>query len=135
MAGKNVNALEATSNGTIWVSAYEYITRFDGKTWITYPEFNAKINRVSCIVEGLDSTLWIGTMIYSSRHYAWPDTGGLYRVETAGDEAWTVYTTEEGLASDTVLTVAVAPDGTVWAGTTKGLSRYTPPDSNDSHAK
>ncbi len=40
-----------------------------------------------------------------------------------GDQAWTAYTVEDGLAHDAVESVATGPDGVVWAATHAGVSR------------
>lgn len=41
-----------------------------------------------------------------------------------GDEAWTTYTAEDGLAHDAVESVAAGPDGVLWAGTHAGVSGF-----------
>ena len=43
---------------------------------------------------------------------------------------WTVYTHEDGLAGDDCAanSFLAEPDGTVWIGSLKGLSRYLPSD-------
>ncbi|MFP4636727.1 MAG: two-component regulator propeller domain-containing protein [Nitriliruptoraceae bacterium] len=39
-----------------------------------------------------------------------------------GEQAWTTYTSDDGLASDAVASVTVGNDGTVWAGTHAGAT-------------
>lgn len=39
-------------------------------------------------------------------------------------QVWSVYTAADGLASNAILALAVAPEGCLWAGTTRGLSRF-----------
>ncbi len=61
----------------------------------------------------LDGALWFGT---------WE---GISRFD---GEAWTTFTTNDGLVSNGVQSIAVAPDGALWFGTFGGVSRYLPPD-------
>jgi len=48
--------------------------------------------------------------------------GGVSRLD---GETWTTCTAADGLASNFVHAVVVAPDGTVWIGTNQGISRFT----------
>jgi hypothetical protein len=50
--------------------------------------------------------------------------GGLGAGRLMPDGSWQTYTELDGLASNTVWDIAVAEDGTVWFGTSRGLSRY-----------
>lgn len=50
--------------------------------------------------------------------------GGLLVAGCDGETAWRVHTADDGLAADAVTSVAVESDGTVWAGTHAGLSRF-----------
>lgn len=54
--------------------------------------------------------------------------GALLVGELAFQEArlrgWTIYTKDDGLASNDVSSVIVAPDGTVWVGTGEGVSSF-----------
>lgn len=51
----------------------------------------------------------------------WAATSGGVRRYASG--VWTRYTVANGLPDDVVYAIAVAPDGTVWAGTDAGLAR------------
>ena len=39
-------------------------------------------------------------------------------------EAWTTFTTDDGLADDVVRSIVVDNDGTLWFGTHEGVSSY-----------
>ena len=56
-----------------------------------------------------DGALWFGT------------EGGVSRFD---GESWTTYTTEDGLASNDVWSIAMTPDGALWFGARGGISRY-----------
>lgn len=58
--------------------------------------------------------------------YLWAvGSGGVVRWDPTG-RTYTKYTTHNGLADNTVLSIAVAPDGALWFGTTSGVSRFVP---------
>ncbi|MGD8969287.1 MAG: hypothetical protein PVI07_17425, partial [Anaerolineae bacterium] len=42
-----------------------------------------------------------------------------------GAQSWTRYTTAHGLVDNETWSILVAPDGTVWASSINGISRYT----------
>jgi len=42
----------------------------------------------------------------------------------ARHRGWTTYTEDDGLAGDYVSSIAVAPDGALWLGTVRGISRF-----------
>ena len=67
-----------------------------------------------------ESRLWIG--YYATGVDVW-DYGNY---ATYADDSWMHYTTEDGLPSNLVHTIHVAPDGLVWVGTLGGLGRYDP---------
>jgi len=41
-----------------------------------------------------------------------------------GEGTWRNYTTKDGLAGNVVYSIAQSPDGTIWAGTNNGVSRF-----------
>jgi hypothetical protein len=63
-----------------------------------------------------DGTLW-------AAGYQRPSDELVGSVARFDGETWATYTTDDGLPRGAVLTVDVAPDGTVWAGTERGLAR------------
>ena len=64
-----------------------------------------------------DGTLWVGTNIGHGRSVA----EGVYSFD---GQSWTQYTTDDGLVSNTILSMAVDPDGELWIGTDGGLSHF-----------
>ena len=63
---------------------------------------------------GADNTLWVGTWGGGVSRYT-PDTN-----------QWQTFTTDNGLVSNDVRTIAVDADNSLWVGTRGGVSRYTP---------
>jgi len=49
--------------------------------------------------------------------------GGVVRWDPT-DGTYTKYTVDDGLATNSVQSIAVAPDGALWFGTQKGISRF-----------
>ncbi|MEA3397939.1 MAG: two-component regulator propeller domain-containing protein, partial [Chloroflexota bacterium] len=57
-----------------------------------------------------DGSLWFGTY-----------GGGVSRFD---EGLWKTYTTQDGLAHNTVFAIVATPDGAIWFGTWGGLSRF-----------
>jgi signal transduction histidine kinase/ligand-binding sensor domain-containing protein/DNA-binding NarL/FixJ family response regulator len=102
------------SRGYIWVGTQEGLVRFDGARFKLYDKSRnpgLRSNFIRDIVEDHAGNLWLAT-----------SGGGISRLE---GEAFVTYTTEEGLAHNTVNTLLVAQDGSLVIGTEYGLSRFT----------
>ena len=118
----SVTHIAETADGAIWVGYREPlgVSRLGfGPVGVEVSHFTKRDGLPSDYVLflGLDAhrRLWTGT-----------DNGVAVR-STAG---WTVYTHEDGLVWDDCAANAflAEPDGAVWIGTLKGLSRYRPSD-------
>ena len=70
---------------------------------------------------GQAGDVWIGAQYNFSGNFTRMGNGGVLRIDGADQ---TSYTEADGLAYRSVNTIAIAPDGAVWCGTDKGLSRY-----------
>ena len=75
------------------------------------------IDKITCIYETKDGTLWLGS-----------DGYGLYRrvVDTSGKERFEVLTTDDGLANNAVKGLVDDNQGRLWITTNNGLSVYDP---------
>jgi len=86
--------------------------RFPAPTCTAYPLYP----HVDAFLEGMvvasDGTVWIATA-----------GAGVAQLDPSS-ESWTVYTTEGGLAANTVRGIDLAPDGVLWFGTDGGVSRF-----------
>ena len=78
---------------------------------------SAVIDKITCVVEAKDGTLWLGS-----------DGYGLYRrvVEKGGKERFEVLTTDNGLANNAVKGIVEDNQGQLWITTNNGLSVYNP---------
>lgn len=125
-----VRAIAAINNEAAWIgTTSEGVIYLQGGNWTVHlPGSN-----VSSMAIAPDGTLWVGTMTlsYNVGHGNMrtdPDSGGLYHFKGKDSFAniWTTYSKKDGLASNRILVLTVAPDGTVWIGTDAGISRYNP---------
>jgi ligand-binding sensor domain-containing protein len=89
------------------------LSRFDGKSWITYSTENGLGgNFVHVLAVDPEGNLWAGT------------EGG---VSTFDGKYWKTYTTLDGLLNNNVFSIAFDPDGSKWFGTWTGLSKLEEP--------
>ncbi|MEY2429741.1 MAG: hypothetical protein QOJ40_2626, partial [Verrucomicrobiota bacterium] len=108
-----VQAITQTRDGYLWVGTPEGLARFDG---VSFTSFNSKNcpalqnSSVTALCADRQGALWIGT-----------DGGGLTRLEGA---SFSHYAKAGGIAGDTLRVVYESHDGSIWIGTTTGMSRY-----------
>jgi len=106
-------SMTADVNDVVWVSHAQMagggISAIDGDTWTTYPG-DPPLDQVNALVAANDGTIWAGT--YDQ---------GVVRFD---GQSWTGYTTAEGLPSNRVFELRLAPDGRLWAITDLGLAYF-----------
>ncbi len=118
-----VRAIVGGSDGSLWFGTRAAgLYRLHDGTWTAQPELCrlARCERVNALLETVDtdglSTIWAGT-----------HGGGLGRFRNG---AWQLFTTADGLPSDTVWALFSMPgtDGrsVLWVGTEKGVARLDP---------
>lgn len=105
-------------DGEPWAGFASGILRYDGESWKT-EVFNTGYG--NSIAFGTDGLIWSTS-----------DEGVTYY----DGERWREYTDNDGLADNNVSSIAITPDGKIWAGTALGLSRFEPqPESSNLWAK
>jgi len=117
-----INSLVVAPDGALWVNGWEgtqgsfFVARFDGGKWTTFKGAHSFPGGFLVGAVTPDGLLW-GTVpegrLASFDGLSWGDEG-----------SWTLYSSADGLALDEVLTMAVAPDGALWVGTTGGAARF-----------
>jgi streptogramin lyase len=119
----SIPAVALAPDGALWFGSYDGISCFDGDTCATYntgatptsihgPNPEPDWVRVIAVVQ--DGAVWFNTP-------GLQDTG----VCRFDGRTWITYTTDDGLASNSVRAIAVASDGTVWFGTAgDGVSHF-----------
>ena len=99
-----------TADGALWAGSGP-LHRFDGESWSVYggPE---ELGRpfTDAIYSTPEGDLWVGT-----RHY------GLFH---RNGQSWTQYGVRDGLADNGIKDIVEMPDGSVYAATAGGISRF-----------
>ena len=154
LVSNTVTAVFADADGAVWIGTDFGLNKFDGTTWLTYTDENGLAdNRVKHINQSTDGRIWVanqdGISILTPDDGSWvsyimadgiPFGGTNYVAFTADgtallstplsgvlafdDTNLTAITEEEGLLSDNVRSVAVAPDNNIWIGTADGISVF-----------
>jgi ligand-binding sensor domain-containing protein len=105
LGDSNVNDIAVTPDGVVWIGTRHGISRFDGERWISdYADFN-----VSDVEVDAAGGVWFAT------------DEGVLRLD---DQTDLTYTEEDGLPNTEVDALALAPDGTPWAGTRDGIAHF-----------
>jgi len=116
LASNAVVSLLEDREGDLWVgteTAGLHILR-DARFRVIGTSDGLSSDATTAVVQDVHQGLWIGTR-----------DGGLNRIAYGADGKLTVtnLTTENGLLSNVILSLAVAPNGDVWVGTPDGLTR------------
>ena len=108
----DVNSLDQTADGYLWVSTPQGLLRFDGVRFERYvPPSGQKLlsNNIRLVKAMPDGGLWVA--------YAF---GGLSLIK---DGRLTNYSESEGMPSGSTYAIAKDGEGCMWAATTRGLMR------------
>jgi signal transduction histidine kinase/CheY-like chemotaxis protein/ligand-binding sensor domain-containing protein len=101
---------QSPRTGALWVGTGDGALNFwEGRRFRKIPLGAGKMP--AQIFETRAGGMWVGT------------TRGLYRIQDSSVER--VYTTQDGLTSNTVLAIVESRDGSLWLGTGSGLSHYS----------
>ena len=113
LSPRDAYALGQTPDGYLWLGTVDGLVRFDGVRFTVFDKTNTPAmqqNYVKALHVDRHGVLWIATF-----------GGGLVSYERG---RFTAYTSHDGLAGDAVLAVGDTRDGSLWVGTTAGLSRF-----------
>jgi hypothetical protein len=123
LAGNSVRAVCIDRDGVKWFGTENGLSRFDGSTWTTIAATGEtqtlahnRINDIAFEVTAYGPELWLATQNGVS----------VMGIEVDGVSMATPYrTTNTGLVSDTVRSVAVDSNHVKWFGTVRGVSTFT----------
>jgi ligand-binding sensor domain-containing protein/two-component sensor histidine kinase len=107
-----VHAVAQTKDGYIWIGTEEGLARFDGIKFTVFDKQNTpeiKSNYIRTLLADRLGALWIGT------------AEGLVRML---DGKFPLFTTNEGLPSDTIQAVYEDREGNLWVATATGLGVF-----------
>lgn len=116
----DVRTIAKDSYGNLWIGTDVGVNVFNPAkgTFKSYRHNNYNKNSlskgfVSCIIQTVDSSIWIGT------------TGGLDKFDRKTN-SFSHFTTSNGLPSNEIMTIVEDNNGMLWISTTKGISRFNP---------
>ncbi|MCR4909319.1 MAG: response regulator [Lachnospiraceae bacterium] len=107
----DANWILGASDGYVWIGGYSGIIRYDGTTFERM-DSSGGLTSGRAIFEDSKGRIWVGT-----------NDNGVVLLD--GSES-THFTYKEGLPSSSVRSFAEAPDGTVYIGSTSGISCFSP---------
>lgn len=103
-----IRDVEVTSDGQVWMSAEGRVSHYGGKSWKSFPFYDPPQD----LAVAANGEVW-GAIPDGIAHYV-PD-----------QDAWFVYTDEQGLPDGSPQIIAVAPHGELWVSMTwEGLYRF-----------
>ena len=105
----NIHDLQALPDGTVWIATGEGLYQYDGKG-IRPKYYYTDGNSFEDLALTQNGVLWASVT-----------REGIFRLN---QNEWTSYSQSNGLPDDWSWKIAVAPDGSVWAGSFPGLFRF-----------
>jgi ligand-binding sensor domain-containing protein/signal transduction histidine kinase len=108
-----VQAIAQTRDGYLWVGTRGGLAKFDGLSFTAFGPGNTpeiKNPSITALCADRQGALWIGT-----------DGGGLTRLS---GRTFSQYNKTNGLAGNNLTVIYESKDGSLWIGTTTGMSRY-----------
>ena len=130
LAHNSVSSVFQDREGALWFATWGGgVSRYDGEAFTTFTtQDGLAADRVWSIFQDQEGSLWFGTIGGVSRYEVeTPSTSSSLRQGSDGraGQAFTTFTTQDGLAENRVNSVAQDREGVLWFGTfTGGVSRY-----------
>ncbi len=105
-----INTIVQTRDGYIWAGSYSGLYLYDGRKFVRV-QVDRRISNVTELFEDSRGKLWIGT-----------NDSGVARYDTQSREI-RFFTTNEGLASDSIRSICEDDEGGIYVGTMSSLCR------------
>jgi len=111
LAANAVRGVAVDSSNNKWIATSNGVSKYDGTTWTNYGKPPLVSLDAAAVAVAPNGDKWIGT------------SSGVNRLVGT---SWTSYTTNDGLAKNDTLSIAVDSSGIVWAGSNNsGVSKFT----------
>ncbi|HPR59672.1 MAG TPA: ATP-binding protein [Prolixibacteraceae bacterium] len=121
---QNVYGIGQSADGALWLGGSR-LHRYDGNRWSSYAELEKLGEYVDIVYSSPGSKLWVGSRFY-----------GLFCFD---GQKWDNFTIDEGLSSNTIISVYEESDSSVWAITNQNICWFDGknwfPDIFSSHFK
>ena len=126
-----VQALLVDRRGHLWIGTGNGLSRFDGTHFDNFTQRDGlPLNTVRCLAEDARGRIWVSAF---DNPITDPGRAGFFAGESFADPAprfadadlrFTALSRADGLVDDPVYAILAEPQGPVWIGTEKGLSRW-----------
>jgi len=116
------NSMTIDSNGNKWFATSAGLVKSDGVNWTAFNTSNSglKFNTVNDLVIDKNGNVWLATGSFDETGDA--TTGRIVKFDGTN---WTYYNPfNDNMGSNFVYSIAVDPNGKIWAGTYSGLSVF-----------
>lgn len=108
----SVHSIAQTKDGYLWLATEDGLARFDGVKFVVFDSENTpqlRNNNIRCLLEARDGSLWIAT------------ADGLTRLQHG---QFSLFTTNQGLPSNNVLSLSQDGAGVLTATTSDGAAEF-----------
>ena len=116
------NSMKIDNNGNKWFATSAGLVKYDGSNWTVFNTSNSglKFNTVNDLAIDKSGNMWLAT---GSPNETGDATTG--RIAKFDGTNWTYYNPfNDDMGSNFVYTIAVDPNGKIWAGTYSGLTVF-----------
>ena len=105
----NAYGIGQSKDGTMWMGGTQLL-KFDGKRWNTIEQPLYLKQYINCIFNKPNQNLWVGSRFY-----------GLFSYDGT---TWKQFNTENGLSSNSIISIYAQNDTTVWVATDNDICQY-----------
>ena len=120
--GSWVTSIVEGVEGSVWVGTTGGVARYDGDGWEQFSSEEGLRGRIVPLPGGLlqasDGTIWVAT---DGEEEQGDGLGGVSRFDGT---SWRSFSAGDGLASNIVYAIAEGIDGSIWVGSSGGVSQF-----------
>jgi len=129
-AGNSVQQIYHDQQGYLWFASQNGLHRYDGnsfKTFLPEPGNPESINSpyVEQIIEDAEGYIWFATFGSGLNRYD-PQTEKFKHYRRGSND-------RQSFKSDSIISISLAPDGTLWLGSLDGLAHFDPKSGQNQH--